>query len=106
VDVVDDEDGFATAWGAGGVVSKAWGAGGVISEAWGGGGGVVDVEGACEVEGLIEKWAVAGAYEVEGAIDVWRGVNELFTLVGCRPCNSFSANITSWNKWLTLLYFL
>jgi hypothetical protein len=54
VDVFDDEDGFAAAWGAGGV----------ISEARGGGGGVVDVEGAREVEGVIKKWAVAGAHEV------------------------------------------
>jgi hypothetical protein len=60
VDVVDDEDGFAAAWGAGGVVS----------EAHGGGGGVVDVEGARKVEGVIEKWAVADAREVEGVIDV------------------------------------
>jgi hypothetical protein len=35
VDVVDDEDGFTAARGAGG--------------------GVVDVEGACEVEGVVEK---------------------------------------------------
>jgi hypothetical protein len=49
VDVVDDEDGFAAARGAGG--------------------GVVDVEGAHEVEGVIEKRAVAGACEVEGVID-------------------------------------
>jgi hypothetical protein len=96
VDVVDDEDGFAAAQGAGGVVSKAWGAGG----------GVIDVEGAREVEGVIKKWAVVGAHEVEGVIDGWRGVNGLFTLVGCRPCNSFSANIASWNKRLTVLYFL
>jgi hypothetical protein len=45
VDVVDDEDGFAAARGAGGVVSKARG----------GGGDVVDVEGAREVEGVIKK---------------------------------------------------
>jgi hypothetical protein len=43
--VVDDEDGFATAQGAGGV----------ISEARGGGGGVVDVEGTREVEGVIKN---------------------------------------------------
>jgi hypothetical protein len=85
VDVVDDKDGFATARGASGVVSEAWGAGG----------GVVDVEGAREVEGVVKKWAVAGAREVEGVIDVWRGMNELFTLISCRPCNSFSANIAS-----------
>jgi hypothetical protein len=96
VDVIDDEDGFAVAWGAGGVVFEAWGASG----------GVIDVEGAREVEGLIEKQAVAGAREVEGVVDVWRGINELFNLVGCRPCNSFSANIASWNKWLTVLYSL
>jgi hypothetical protein len=96
MDVVDDKDGFATAWGAGGVISEARGAGG----------GVVDVEGACEVEGVIKKWVVAGAREVEGVIDVWWGVNELFNLVGCRPCNSFSTNIASWNKWLTVLYSL
>jgi hypothetical protein len=45
VDVVDDEDNFATARGAGGVVSEARGAGG----------GVIDVEGAHEVEGLVKK---------------------------------------------------
>jgi hypothetical protein len=45
VDVVDDEDGFATARGAGGVISKAQGAGG----------GAVDVEGTHEVEGVIKK---------------------------------------------------
>jgi hypothetical protein len=96
VDVVDDEDGFAAAQGVGGVISEAWGAAG----------GVVDVEGACEVEGVIEKWAVAGAREVEGVIDVWWGMNELFNLVGCWPCNSISVNIASWNKWLTVLYSL
>jgi hypothetical protein len=96
VDVVDDEDGFATAWGVGVVVFEARGVGG----------GVVDVEGACEVECVIEKWAIAGAREVEGVIDVWRGMNELFNLVGCRPCNSFSTNIARWNKRLTTLYSL
>jgi hypothetical protein len=96
VDVVDDEDGFDAAWGAGGVVFEARGAGG----------GVVDVEGAREVEGVIEKWVVAGAREVEDVIDVRWGVNELFNLVGCQPCNSFSANIASRNKWLTILYSL
>jgi hypothetical protein len=45
VDVVDDEDSFVAARGAGGVVSEARGAGG----------GVIDVEGAHEVEGVIEK---------------------------------------------------
>jgi hypothetical protein len=59
VDVVDDEDGFPTARGAGGVVSEVRGAGG----------GVVDVEGACEVEGVIEKQAVVIAREVEGVVD-------------------------------------
>jgi hypothetical protein len=43
--VVDDEDSFAAARDAGGVISEARGACG----------GVVDVEGACEVEGVIEK---------------------------------------------------
>jgi hypothetical protein len=60
MDVVDDEDGFATARGAGGVVSEARGAGG----------GVVDVEGAREVEGVVEKRVVASAREVEGVINV------------------------------------
>jgi hypothetical protein len=59
VDVVDDEDGFPAARGAGGVVFEARGAGG----------GVVDVEGTREVEGVIKKWAVAGACEVEGVVD-------------------------------------
>jgi hypothetical protein len=45
VDVVDDEDRFAAARGDGGVISKARGAGG----------GVVDVEGAHEVKGVIEE---------------------------------------------------
>jgi hypothetical protein len=45
VDVIDDEDGFAAARGAVGVVSEARGAGG----------GVVNVEGACEVEGVVEQ---------------------------------------------------
>jgi hypothetical protein len=44
VDVVDNEDGFAAAQGAGGVVSEARG-----------GGGVIDVECAREVKGVIEK---------------------------------------------------
>jgi hypothetical protein len=96
VDVVDDKDDFAAAWGAGGVISEAWGVGG----------GVIDVEGAHEVEGVIKKWAVAGAREVEGVVDVWRGMNELFNLVSCQPYNSFSANIASWNKQLTVLYSL
>jgi hypothetical protein len=59
VDVVNDEDGFPAARGAGGVISEARGAGG----------GVVDVEGAREVEGVIKKQAVAGAREVEGVVD-------------------------------------
>jgi hypothetical protein len=45
VNVVDDEDGFAATRGAGGVVSEARGVGG----------GVVDVEGAHKVEGVIKK---------------------------------------------------
>jgi hypothetical protein len=45
VDVVDVEDGFAAARGAGGVVSEARGAGG----------GAVEVEGTREVEGVVEK---------------------------------------------------
>jgi hypothetical protein len=60
VDVVDEEDGFVAAQGAGGVISEARGAGG----------GVVDVEGTLEVKGVIKKQAVAGAREVEGVIDV------------------------------------
>jgi hypothetical protein len=96
VDVVDDEDGFAAARDASGVISKAIGAGG----------GAVNVEGTREVECVIEKRAVPGAREVEGVVDVWWGVNELFNLVGSRPCNSFSANIASWNKRLTILYSL
>jgi hypothetical protein len=60
VDVVDDKDGFAATWSAGGVISEAWGAGG----------GVINVEGAREVKGVIEKWVVAGAREVEGVINM------------------------------------
>jgi hypothetical protein len=94
--VVDDEDGFAAARGASGVISEARGAGD----------GAVNVKSTHEVEGVVKKWAIPGAREVEGVIDVWRGVNELFNLVGCRSCNSFSANIASWNKRLTVLYSL
>jgi hypothetical protein len=60
VDVVDNEDDFAAARGAGGVVSEARGAGG----------GVVNMEGTCEVEGVVKKRAVAGAREVESVVDV------------------------------------
>jgi hypothetical protein len=59
VDVVDDEDGFAAAQGAGGVFSEERGAGG----------GVVNVEGTHEVEGVNEKRAIAGAREVECVVD-------------------------------------
>jgi hypothetical protein len=45
VDVVDDEDGFPAAQGAGGVVFEARGAGG----------GVIDVEATREVEGVVER---------------------------------------------------
>jgi hypothetical protein len=45
VDVVDKEDSFVAARGAGGVVSKAQGVGG----------GAIDVEGAREVKGVVEK---------------------------------------------------
>jgi hypothetical protein len=45
MDVVDDEDDFPAARGAGGVISEVRGAGG----------GVIDVEGAREVEGVIKK---------------------------------------------------
>jgi hypothetical protein len=45
VDVVDDEDGFPAARGAVGLVYEARGAGG----------GVIYVEGAREVEGVVEK---------------------------------------------------
>jgi hypothetical protein len=48
--MVHDEDGFAAARGAGG--------------------GVVDVEGARDVEGVIKKQAIAGAREVEGVVNV------------------------------------
>jgi hypothetical protein len=60
VDVVDDVDGFAAARGVAGVFSEARGAGG----------GVVNVEGAREVDGVIKKRAVVGAREVEDVINV------------------------------------
>jgi hypothetical protein len=50
LDVVDNEDSFAVARGAGG--------------------GVDNVEGAREVEGVVEKQVVAGACEVDGVVDV------------------------------------
>jgi hypothetical protein len=45
IDVVDDEDGFPATRGAGGVISEARGAGG----------GVIDMEDAREVEGVVKK---------------------------------------------------
>jgi hypothetical protein len=45
VDMVDDKDGFAAARGAGGVVPEARGAGG----------GIVNMEGAYEVEGVVKN---------------------------------------------------
>jgi hypothetical protein len=50
MEAADDEDSFAAARGVGG--------------------GVIDVEGAHEVKGVIKKRFVAGAREVEGVIDV------------------------------------
>jgi hypothetical protein len=60
VDVIDDEDGFAAARGAGGIIPEARGASG----------GAVDVEGTRGVKGVIKKRVVLGAHEVEGVIDV------------------------------------
>jgi hypothetical protein len=63
-----------------------------------GAGGVIDVEGAREAEGAVEEWAPDDGAVLDEFVDGWWGMNELFDLVGCRPCNSFSANIASWNK--------
>jgi hypothetical protein len=57
--------------------------------------GVDDVEGGCEAEVVIEEQAPEGIAVQVGAVDVERGVKEVFIFIGWRPCNSFSANITS-----------
>jgi hypothetical protein len=53
------------------------------------------VEGTCEVESVIEERAVEGGGALE---DADLSVKELLGF-GSWPCNSFSANIASWNKW-------
>ena len=78
----------------------------LVSETRGAGAeGVADVEGAREAEGVAEERAVEGGAVLDGVVDVGLGVKELLDLVW-RPCNSFSVNIASWNKRLTVLYTL
>jgi hypothetical protein len=68
--------------------------------------GVDDMEGAHESEGVVEEWAPEGIAVLDGAVGVERGMNEVFIFIGWLPYNSFSANIASWNKWLTIFYSL
>jgi hypothetical protein len=68
--------------------------------------GVDDVKGAWEVEGVIEERAPEGVAIMDGAIGAERGVKEVFVFIIWWPCNSFLANIASWNKWLIVLYSL
>jgi hypothetical protein len=95
-----DEDGFAapaTYKTEALLRSIAWGA---IVE------GVDDVEGGREAEFIIKEWAPKGIAVLDGAVDVEWGMKEVFVFIGWWPCNSFSANIASWNKRLTTLYSL
>jgi hypothetical protein len=69
--------------------SIAWG---VVVES------VDDVKGALEAEGFIEVQVLEGIAVLDGVVVARRGVKEVFIFVGWWPCNSFSANIASWNK--------
>jgi hypothetical protein len=60
--------------------------------------GVDDVEGAWEAEGVVEERAPESIEVLDGAIVAKRGVKEVFVFISWRPCNSFLANIASWNK--------
>jgi hypothetical protein len=64
------------------------------------------VEGVREAEGVIEERAPEEVAALDGVVDVVRGGNEFFDFVDWRPCNSFLANIASWNKQLIILYSL
>jgi hypothetical protein len=68
--------------------------------------GVDNVEGARDAEGVIEEQAPEGVAVLDGVIGAERGVKEVFIFTVWQPCNSFSANIASWNKRLTILYSL
>jgi hypothetical protein len=66
---------------------------------------VDDIKGAREAEGVIvEERAPEGIAVLDGAVGAEQGMKEVFIFVVWRPCNSFSTNIASWNKRLTVLY--
>jgi hypothetical protein len=60
--------------------------------------GVNDVKGAWEAEGVIGERAPEGVAVLDGAVGAEQGVKVVFIFVIWQPCNSFSANIASWNK--------
>jgi hypothetical protein len=60
--------------------------------------GVDDMEGGWEAKGVIKERAPEGVAVLDGAVGAERGVKEVFDFVIWRLCNSFSANIASWNK--------
>ena len=63
------------------------------------------MEGARGAEGVAEERAVEGGAALDGVVEGVLGVKELINLCW-RPYNSFSTNIASWNKWLTVVYSL
>jgi hypothetical protein len=64
------------------------------------------MEGAREAEGVVKKRAPEGVAVLDGVVGAERGVKEVFIFVVWQPCNSFLANIASWNKQLIVLYSL
>jgi hypothetical protein len=62
-----------------------------------GAGGVVAVEDVYAAKGVVEGQDPEGD-DLDGVIAGVQGVKEFLDLVYWRPCNSFSANIASWNK--------
>jgi hypothetical protein len=68
--------------------------------------GVDNMEGGWEAKGVVEERAPEGVAVLDGAVGAKRGVKEVFDFIIWQPCISFSANIASWNKRLTLLYSL
>jgi hypothetical protein len=68
--------------------------------------GVDDVEGGHEVKFVVKEWAAKGIAVLDGDVDVEWGMKVVCVFIDWQPCNSFSANIASWNKLLTILYFL
>jgi hypothetical protein len=59
-----------------------------------------------KAKGVIEERALEGVAVLDGVVGAERGMKDVFVFVIWQSCNSFSANITSWNKRLIILYSL